>query len=334
MSALFLAVDGGQSGTVAVLADAAGTILSVGRGGPIRHHEELDAERLAYDSLGQAIAAAMTCYKDCTIAVCCLALTGSAELARRYINATLATDRLIVLESDTHAALASGAAGGGGIGVVAGTGTVAIAHGRAGDDVVGGGWGWVLGDEGSGFWIAMEALKASARDVDRTNRPTALTAALPGALGESDMRGVYNLVTGRRFDRTRIAALATQVVGIAQAGDAVATQILDRAADHLTELVVATASSAMFLEPDERVVVASGGVLAPGGWVATRLERNLVSRLPGFSFITPLVPPVVGAYYLALVADGIPVGEELQRHVANQVLSRPELASKASSHAL
>ncbi|RYV52076.1 BadF/BadG/BcrA/BcrD ATPase family protein [Pengzhenrongella frigida] len=331
MTDLILAVDGGQTGTVAVLASIGGVIRGVGRGGPIRHHEEPDAERFVRDGLGAAVAAAMLGAADGdVVAVSCLAMTGSAALADRVIRELVPARRCTALASDTFAALASGTAGGGGIGLIAGTGTVALAHGRGADDVLVGGWGWLLGDEGGGFWIAMEALKAAARDVDGTAPSTALTREVAERLGQNDLRGVYNLVTGQRLDRTAIAALATCVVAIAEAGDPVAAAILDRAADRLADLVVATVAAAPFLDEDERLIVPSGGVLRPGGWVLTRLIAQLAVRTPAFRVVVPQVPPVIGAYYLALGLAGIQIDHALRDRVTEQVRAMPALTSKTA----
>lgn len=335
VSGLFLAIDGGQSGTVAVLIDSAGSILGVGQGGPIRHHEETNADAFVRKGLSLAIAGAMgSGYAGRSVAVCCIALTGSSGIAQDLIRSLVKADQYILLESDTFAALASGTGAGGGIGVIAGTGTVALALSGDGQQSLVGGWGWLLGDEGSGFWIAVEALKAAVRDIDGTGSSTLLSRQLPQALKQVDMRGVYNLVTGARLDRTTVAALSTSVVRIAMAGDEVAVGILNSAANHLTDLVVATAAAAPFLRPEEHFIVMSGGVLNTGGWVATLLEKNLGIRLPGFQVLTPVVPPVIGAYYLAVKSKGLTVGSKLRGRIEEQVSSRPELKFKSSGPAV
>lgn len=331
MPDLILAVDGGQTGTVAVLATLDGILRGVGHGGPIRHHEEPDAERFVRESLLGSVNEAMGgAANGDTVAISCLAMTGSTAIADRVIREIVSAQRYLALESDTFAALASGTAGGGGIGLIAGTGTVALARGRRGDDVLLGGWGWLLGDEGGGFWIALEALKAAARDVDGTGPHTDLTHELADRLGQPDMRGVYNLVTGTRLDRTAIAALTTRVVAIAEGGDRLAARILDSAADHLADLVVATVVASPFLEPDERLIVPSGGVLRPGGWVLNRLIEQLAARTPGFPVVVPQVPPVIGAYFLALAAYGIQIDHDLRDRVTDQVRSRATLTSKTA----
>ena len=331
MTDLFLAVDGGQTGTVAVLAAADGSILAVGRGGPIRHHDEPDAVRFVRDGVGCAIAEAMSGAGDPgKVAVCCLAMTGSSGVADQIARDTVQADDYVVLESDTFAALASGTGGGGGIALIAGTGTVSLALSRGGESILLGGWGWLLGDEGGGFWIAMEALKASARAVDGTGRRTNLADRLPSLLGQHDLRGVYNIVTGQRLDRTAIAALATTVVEAAESGDEVAADILNRAADHLAELVIATIGAAPFLHADERVVVACGGVLRAGGWVLGRLQATIADRIPDTRLVVPQVPPVIGAYYLALARHGVVVDAALMGRVEAQVDMLHQLNSKTS----
>lgn len=330
MSALFLAVDGGQSGTVAVLATADGLILGTGRGGPIRHHEEPDAGRFVRDALDAAVGEAMLgAGPDDTIAVCTLALTGSTALADAAIREKVRAGRYHSLTSDTFAALASGTHGRGGVAVIAGTGTVALAQGRDGLTILGG-WGWLLGDEGGGFWIAMEALRAAARGVDGTGPVTRLATELPSVLGQSDMRGVYNLVTGSRLDRTAIAALTTDVVRLADEGDLVAASVLDSAAARLAALVVATIAAAPYLRDDEKVVVACGGVLGARGRVLDGLTVLLAERVPDFRLVVPVVPPVIGAYYLGLAQGGIEVDDDIADRIAGQLRPLTVLTAKTA----
>ena len=329
MTELILAIDGGQSGTTAVLATPEGMIVGVGHGGPIRHHEESGAEGFVRRALSAAVTQVMSqTANDDSVVMCFLSTTGSASIADRVIRELVPAENYFVLESDTLAALASGTEGAGGIGLIAGTGTVALALGRRGGPVLVGGWGWLLGDEGGGFWIAMEALKAAARDVDGTGPATNLTAELSTVLGQKDMREVYNLVTGDRFDRTAIAALAVTVASVAGSGDLVATSILDLAATRLAELVVATIAAAPFLEADEQIVVACGGVLRANGQVMSGLARLLAERAPDFRLIVPTVPPVIGAYYLALKERGLQIDDELRDRITNQVRTLSNLTTK------
>lgn len=334
MKDLYLAIDGGQSGTVAIVADSEGTVWGIGHGGPIRHHEEADAEAFVRTALSTAIAEALGDVPDATISVCALALTGSTGLARSALHDFIQPAKTVFLGSDAFAALASGVAGRGGIVVIAGTGTVALAQGKcppSARHILVGGWGWALGDEGSGFWIAMEGLKRAARAVDGTASTTSLTTQLPLALGQADMRAVYNVITGKRFDRTEIAKLARVVMTCAEEGDAAAEAILDRAAEALADLAIATAEQAEFLDHTERVVVLSGGIFSADSPLVPRVRSQLIARLPAFTSLVPDFPPVVGAYFLALETDGIAVTDDIEKRLRAQVLARPELQSKTAA---
>ena len=333
MKDLYLAIDGGQSGTVAIVADSEGTVWGIGHGGPIRHYEETDASSFIRVALSTAIAEALHDVPEASISVCTLALTGSTGHARSALNDFAQPTRTIFLESDAFAALASGIAGRGGIAVIAGTGTVALAQSKcpaSARHILVGGWGWALGDEGSGFWIAMEGLKRAARAVDGTASLTSLTTQLPLALGQPNMRAVYNVITGKRFDRTEIAKLARVVMKCAEEGDAAAESILDRAAQSLADLVVATAKQAEFLDHTERVVVLSGGILSSDSPIVPRVRSQIIARLPAFTSVVPAFPPVIGAYFLALESDGIAVTEDIEKRLHAQFLARPELRSKTA----
>jgi glucosamine kinase len=322
VSELWLAVDGGQTATIAIVAAADGTILGVGRGGPIRHHTEIGADHDARRAMKAAVGGAMGGVTDGdTIACCCLALTGSDAVAEATVRELLPGAHTLVLESDALAALATGTLGSGGIGLIAGTGTVAVAQGRRGGPIRRGGWGWLLGDEGGGFWIGLEGLRAAARHLDGSGPATGLAAALPGRLGQPGMAGVAELLTGQGLDRARVAGLTEYIAAAADRGDPVAESILDEAVARLGSMVEATIAAALFLEPDERIVVGSGGVLRITRVVAG-LRQRLTNTVPEYRFVVPDIPPVIGAFYLALRDHGFEVSEATRSRIVEQAAAR------------
>jgi glucosamine kinase len=318
VSEVWLFVDGGQTAMIAVAIDADGTIRGVGRGGAIRHHTEVGAPDAALVAVRHAVGDALSDLpEDARVVFVCLSLTGSEDFVVPAVRELVPDARVLVLESDALAALAAGTLGSGGIGLIAGTGTVAVARGRRGGPVRRGGWGWLLGDEGGGFWIGLEALRAAARHVDGTGPPTRLAETLPAALRQSDMHGVSELLSGQGLDRAAVAALTRDVDAIADDGDAVAIAILEAAAHHLAALVLATIEAAPFLEPDERALVAAGGVLR-SRIVSGCLAQVLAASAPAFRLIEPSVPPVIGAYYLGLIEHGLPVSDTIHARVVEQ----------------
>lgn len=320
MSDLWLAVDGGQTATIAVVATSGGQVRGVGRGGPLRHELDPDAEGLARRAIAGAVGEALRSFSDeDAVVLGCLALTGSQAFAEAAVRRLVPAAELVVLENDAVAALAAGTLGGGGVGLIAGTGSVAVATGRRGDFIQRGGWGWMMGDEGGAFWIGLEALRAAARHRDGTGPQTQLTTALPAMLGKADLGQVRDHVTGGRIDRTAIAGLAPGVVKLAASGDAAAASIIDESAFRLSELVTATIAAAAFLEPDERVIVGGGGVLQQGGRVAKRVAELLADRASSFAFVVPHVPPVIGALYLGLRHRGVTIDDRIRTQVERDV---------------
>jgi N-acetylglucosamine kinase-like BadF-type ATPase len=147
---------------------------------------------------------------------------------------TARTGARVAVGDDTDAALAGAFAGGPGVVVIAGTGSGAAGRDGTGRAVRVGGHGFLLGDEGGGYWIGREAVRAALRGDDRTGPPTALGAMVRRAFGE-----VEREVHQRPADRQLLARLVPGVAIAARGGDPEATRILTEAAAHLVELAVA-----------------------------------------------------------------------------------------------
>ena len=131
----------------------------------------------------------------------------------------------------------------------------------------------MIGDEGSGYWIGREALAAVMRAADGRGPPTRLTAEMLDALRAStDVSRLPRIVYDRELPRVSVAALGPIVQRAAEQGDAVATRILERAAE---ELVLAARSVATRLEMrgDAFTFYLAGGVFRVVPWLAQELPR-------------------------------------------------------------
>jgi glucosamine kinase len=139
----------------------------------------------------------------------------TAELARR-------TGARVVVGDDTDAALAGAFAGRPGIVVIAGTGSGAAGRDAAGRTVRVGGHGFLLGDEGGGYWIGREAVRAALRAADGTGPATALTAVVQRAFGS--LAGAETEVHRHPTERGLLSRLVPDVAAAAT-GTAVAAGI-------------------------------------------------------------------------------------------------------------
>jgi N-acetylglucosamine kinase-like BadF-type ATPase len=208
-----------------------------------------------------------------------------------------APDHLIIVH-DARIALEAAFEGGSGIMVIAGTGSVALAQTDDGSLHRVGGWGYLLGDEGSGHAIGLAGLRAITDALDggpQTMMQPLLTERL-GIETPSDLiRNVYD-------EHWPVQKMAPLVIEAATRGDEPAQQIVHEEARLLARQVAWLASSCSGVQP--RVALMGG--LTQNAYYREELTRALGETLPGWDVQNPLHRPVVGAWRLAAGAAGAP----------------------------
>lgn len=242
------------------------------------------------------------------LAAACLGLsgliaTGAEERVRAKLNAALgkeglalARDRVVVV-SDIEIAHAGALGGEPGIVLVVGTGAVAFGRNAAGQTARADGWGWLLGDGGSGFWIGQRALQAVCAAADGRGEPTRLTEPVLAHFGVDRVDELPRALYGT-FDRTRIAAVAPLVAQQAAAGDAVSQVILRRAGKALGASVLGILRQLSF--PGEAVTVSwQGSVIRRAPGLAAQVEAAVAAKEPRCRFRAPQAEPIAGAVLLA-----------------------------------
>jgi N-acetylglucosamine kinase-like BadF-type ATPase len=201
------------------------------------------------------------------------------------------------LTTDAALLLAAGTPHHCGLAVVAGTGSIAVGRTADGRTARAGGWGYLLGDEGSGYRITLSALQAIVQAADGRGQCTALTDAVLQRLQIESPRGLVQTIYGGAWDRAALAGLAPLVFASAEAGDAVATRIVAEAADHLAQAAGAVARQ-LDLQGPAALALAGGCLLASG-----RYRRSLVERLEALDIrcdpVQEVPVPAVGAVRLA-----------------------------------
>jgi N-acetylglucosamine kinase-like BadF-type ATPase len=236
---LFLGVDGGQSGTTAVIGDETGRILGSGEAGPCNHaaagEGRAKLERAIAGSVGAACAQAGLDAAAVRFEAACFGMSGGADDKREILAATLRVERLVVTD-DAVIALAGATSTGQGIITIAGTGSIAFGRNPAGRTARAGGWGYIFGDEGGGFDIARQAARAVLRLEEGWGPPTVLRETLLGATGSENANQMLHRFYTDEWPRPRVAALARLVDGAAEEKDAVARAILRSAAQQLATL--------------------------------------------------------------------------------------------------
>lgn len=209
----------------------------------------------------------------------------------RALIAPYAPGAPIDVVHDTRLILAAGGASTG-IAVIAGTGSVAWGVGEDGREARSGGWGYLLGDEGSGYWVAREAVRRALHRHDLGVQPDALDSAvlaLNGVATPTELIGLFHSGAGRTY----WASQSRAVFDAAALGHGDAAGIVDRAAADLTRLVLDVVS----------VIGVPGPVVIGGGLAMHQpdLQENLRTHLAAEG-ITDVVflheDPVMGVRFL------------------------------------
>lgn len=310
-----LAVDGGQSSTLALLADLDGTIRGSGRGGPSNHYYEPGGpERLAR-ALRDSTAAALNsagCSATSVIQVC-LGMTGAHPQAE-VIAQSLFPSAGVQLYHDAVTALAGASVVQPGVIVIAGTGAVAYGRLDSGEEARSSGWGYLMGDEGSGYWIGVEAIRAACQASDGRGEPTALIQRIPEHLQVDDLRALHRQIYAHELSRSTIATLAAITAAAAQSGDAVAIRLLQRAGQELAQAAVAVITRLGQLETG-LPIYNTGGVFRAGAPILDSFGAAIAARSPHSSIQAATFSPSVGTLLLALRAAGV----ELSPRIIEQV---------------
>jgi N-acetylmuramic acid 6-phosphate etherase len=306
---LLLGVDAGGTKTLALLARICGDseeVVGRGQAGPGNITDGLDR---AVTAIGAAIDLARAdagCVEG-PFAAACLAVAGSGtedgRLAlERWAHARdLARGLLIV--HDAYPVLALAAPEGPGIALIAGTGSIAFGRNAAGETARSGGWGWVVGETGSGHGIGTAALRAVARAADGRGPDTQLTRDILAGLGTKDLRSAVAVLHQSASAPARVARIAATVAAAAAAGDAVARDILQDAANHLGS-IVASVACRLGLGAHEYPLALAGGVLLHDPALREMLQECLDRLRVSPARIVLVDQPAVGAVRLARRCSG------------------------------
>lgn len=305
MSASYLlAVDGGQTGTRALLASIDGTILGQGSGGPVRHVFAGGGEETRA-SLRDAITSAFNGagVEPGSVSAAALGVTGvqpngpEADKIAAMVREVVEPERMAVVP-DYVTNLEGASAGEPGVVVVAGGGAVAYGRAEDGREAVASGFGYLLGDEGGGYDIGRRAIAAAIRAYDGRDVPTTLEEGVQEAFGLTDLREIKRIVYTPDFSRDRVAALVPLVAGAAESGDEVACRIMTAAGEELARAALAVIHR-LFTPGGTVGVYPTGGVFKAGEVIGAPFREAIAREWPEAIVRQPRYAPVLGALILA-----------------------------------
>src|SRR6266849_3774717 len=222
-----LGIDAGGTKTRALLADETGQVVgtALGGGANLKTHGELEVEKVLHHVA--EVAESRAGFRPEAVAL------GIAGADRPHDQAVLAGvfKRIgfkihVVITNDARIAFVAGSDKRVGLALVCGTGSIAWGRNARGEIARAGGWGWHLGDEGSGFWIGERAIREVLCAADGRGPATSLDRPLFEHFAIQRPSEILHAIYDEEYPRTRVAKFAARVEEAAMAGDAVAKAIL------------------------------------------------------------------------------------------------------------
>lgn len=302
-----IGIDGGGTKTAALLSDLNGNVLVEETGGP---------SNFQIIGVQKASEVIVSLVKKCCEEIGCspseiltivAGLTGAGREGdkERMKLAVLEEARKrktaisnVIIESDGRIALEGAFRGKPGIILIAGTGSFALAKDHKGGIHRAGGWGRILGDEGSGYVIGRDGLNAVTKHLDGRGKETLLTRLIAERLGLGNQEAIITAVYRENFDIARVAPL---VIEAAEAKDTEAARILNK---HTFELFEHVRTLVNKIEESTRMrakipLSFIGSVIGAESVYKKILQHKIVFSLPQVTVVAPQASPAFGAVLLA-----------------------------------
>lgn len=299
---IVMGVDGGGTQTTAIVARWSEgeelQCLARGQGGPANPHAV--GWEATQSSLLRSVTEACRVGRVDRVDAACFSVAGCGRPEEQAaLMQWLETERIAethIVVDDGRAILRAGTPDGNGVAVIAGTGSLVVGRNVMGEAARAGGWGYLLGDEGSGYAIGLEGLKAVTKAADGVGPKTELSDALLSTCMFREPAELIQWVYGETCGRRDIGWLAPVVLAAAKRKDEVALSIVWRQL-HMLERQVRAVISRLGYDDDEDFHIAlAGGVMAGDELYRSRLLAEL--RIPE-DRATVVQHPEIGAALLA-----------------------------------
>lgn len=312
MKRYFLSIDGGGTKTAGVLTDENGEILKFEiTGSCSREVVGIEGEREVITSFVKKILEDAKIEK---VHYAVLGLTG-VDLPEDVVRVENFLKNLkfaenILIENDSLIAWAASTLGEPGVVVSAGTGTIAFGINRKGERIRSSGWGWLVGDEGSGFDIGRKGIIAAIKYLDGRGEETILIDLIPKQMNLSSIIDVVLKIYEPSFPKAKISEIAPAVVNAAKLGDRVAQNILYNAAKELAEACNAVIKRLNM--QDEKFIVGCAGKIFKSHQIIFNSFKEEVNKLAKKAVIIyPRYESVIGGIILGMKNSNIEISQKI-----------------------
>lgn len=299
-----IGIDGGGTKTEAVLADRVGHVLDIVKAGPtnINTTSQKEVQR-TFHTLFQVLQEKHPqAFKH--VSTVFAGLSGAGSEYARYKVKQLMTNELpktvtTYVEPDTINALYSGTYGEAGIVQISGTGSITYCVNEAGVHDRIGGWGYLLGDEGSGYDIGRKGIIAALYAADGRGEETILLELILNHFQVNSTRQLIDRIYQAPVPKNEISPVAKIVITAYKQNDSVAKHIMDEAADDMVTSIL-TLSNKLFPKSKSTPVVLCGGMFHDQTVLPVMIKEKIISKTERLTILLPRISPVGGSVIGAL----------------------------------
>lgn len=290
-----MGIDGGGTKTELAIADEEGNILAKGYSGP--SNWTTTPRMVTEENIIEGIESTLSQISGITLELIIAGIAGVSKRENEAISflSSLGLSRRVVVTSDAHIALIGAVLGMEGIIVISGTGS--ICYGRRGNsEVRSGGWGYLLGDEGSSYDVGKKGIIAALRSYDGRGEKTILLDILQEYIGALDMEALVKIIY--QHPKDIISGFAPKVVECAKRNDYISLRILQDASCELGLLGVSVARRLGYSSGDRFDLAYTGGFFNSGEMVLKGFVEGIREVFPNCNIFRARSSPVVGAVIL------------------------------------
>lgn len=301
MSTYYIGADGGGTRTTAVLMSESGEIRKVVRGKGLNYHAiGMEKAQMHLKELVDELTAGLEDASEVRIGVGMSALDDlPTEKQLSDFSGSIFEKENLFLHSDAYMALMAATLGESGALVICGTGSMAVYADETLRQTPAGGWGYLLGDYGSSYQLAIDGIKAAIRAFEKTGENTRLTDAMMKHFSLSAPRQLIDYVYSPSTVPSDIAKFAIDVLNAAYEGDSVAMALVKEHFDILSKIVDSLTKHNL---PD--TVWLFGGVFEHNAWVITLFEEMLSRFKKNVRASLIPYPPAIGSAVYAMKKCG------------------------------
>lgn len=310
----FLGVDGGGSKTTAVVFNENGELICCAKGESINYYSVgLEKARQAMKDIIDKLE--IKSFECAVIGMSALNERASNEETEKFCGGIIGSNS-IIMDSDLFVALEAMDADGECACVISGTGSMAVFRNKSGEISHAGGWGYILGDEGSGFSIGLAGIKAAIRAAEHTAQPTAL---LNECLEYFNITNIYDLIDlyyEKTVSRKITAAFAKNVIKCAEKNDETAVNILRSEAELLAPTLIGLLDGA-----NSDIPIGLWGGIFQNCRIFKEHFIEILKNI-GFSNVKLIdFTPEIGAVFAGYKHCGIKIVDSIKKNIVNTYMS-------------